>query len=571
MSWPEFVVDFKTLFVAADWVEAHCVVPDSIDRGQPFELWDWQAWALLNFYRLKDSARPGQLAPAFFFRRSQVVLPQKAGKAPYSAAHVCLEGVGPALFDGWAEGGEVYDCRDHGCGCGWAYEYEPGEAMGRPWPTPLVQITATSEDQTDNIYDALRPMIDEGPLSVLIPKTGEEFIRLPNNGRIDVVTSNATSRLGQRVTFVPQDETGLWTETNRMFRVADTQRRGLAGMGGRAEETTNAWDPNVDSQARRTAKNAESMEDIFRLHPQAPRGLKYTVKADRRKIHRYVYRGSPNVDQDAIEGEAAEILKYDPAQAERFFGNNPIAGVGLAFDRDQWDSLAQPRQVPRNATITIGVDGASHDDALAVIATEVKTGYTWPLIILERPENAPDDYKHDLDAAEGAIVDADERFQIWRIYGDPQYIAELIKNLQNRLGKKRVIEWMTYRPRPIAWAVRNFVVEVEDSAFRHDGNPVLATHIGNAHKMPLTVLDDKERPMHSLCKEHPHSENKIDGAMGCVLAHEARRDCIADGEWMGNDAQPTEPPKPQTWQPGRALDTRTLMPAGPTAPMGSLS
>jgi hypothetical protein len=102
------------------------------------------------------------------------------------------------------KGGEVYDCRDHGCGCGWTYEYAPNEPMGRPWPTPLIQITATSEDQTDNIYTALRPMIDDGPLHDLIPKTGEAFIRLPGDGRIDVVTSNATSRVGQRVTFVPR-------------------------------------------------------------------------------------------------------------------------------------------------------------------------------------------------------------------------------------------------------------------------------------------------------------------------------------------------------------------------------
>jgi hypothetical protein len=37
--------------------------------------------------------------------------------------------------------------------------------MGMPWPTPLIQITAFSEEQTDNIYDALRPMIDDGPLT----------------------------------------------------------------------------------------------------------------------------------------------------------------------------------------------------------------------------------------------------------------------------------------------------------------------------------------------------------------------------------------------------------------------
>jgi len=130
------VIDFPTLFVAADWATQHCVVPDGFKKGEPFDFVDWQIWALLNFYRLKPSAKVGQLATAFEYRRGQIVLPQKGGKAPYTSAHICVEGVGPALFAGWAEGGELWDCRDHGCGCGWVYEYSPGEAMGMSWPTP---------------------------------------------------------------------------------------------------------------------------------------------------------------------------------------------------------------------------------------------------------------------------------------------------------------------------------------------------------------------------------------------------------------------------------------------------
>ena len=262
--------------------------------------------------------------------------PQKTGKGPFTAAIICLEGVGPALFDGWARGGEVYDCRDFGCGCGFVYAYEPGEAMGIPWPTPLIQITATSNEQTDNIYDALRPMIQLGPLAELIPKTGEEFIRLPGAGRIDTVTSSAKSRLGARVTFVPQDETGIWTESAGMVRVAETQRRGLAGMGGRAWETTNAWDPAELSVAQRTFES--SAKDIFRDFPQAPSSLSFANKAERRKILRYVYAGSPWVDLDAIEAEAAELMERDPQQAERFFGNRLVQGLGAWLPDKLWES-----------------------------------------------------------------------------------------------------------------------------------------------------------------------------------------------------------------------------------------
>jgi hypothetical protein len=262
--------EWPTLLVAADWAQHHCVVPDGFRRGDWFEYVDWQLWSLLNWYRVRPGAVFSEKpAEAFLYRRSQIVGPQKCGKAPYTASHICVEGVGPAVFAGWARGGEVYDCREHGCGCGWTYPYRPGEAMGRSWPTPLIQITAFSEKQTDNIYSALRPMIDNGPLRELIPKTGEELIRLPGGGRIDVVTSEARSRLGARVTFVPQDETGVWTESAKMLEVATTQRRGAAGMGGRVEETTNAWDPNQGSVAQLTAEAAERVGDIFRWHPQA--------------------------------------------------------------------------------------------------------------------------------------------------------------------------------------------------------------------------------------------------------------------------------------------------------------
>jgi hypothetical protein len=78
-------------------VERHCVVPDGFQRGAQFVLVPWQVWALMV----------GQLAPAFQYRRSQIVLPQKAGKAPYTAAHICVEAVGPALFAGWARAARV--------------------------------------------------------------------------------------------------------------------------------------------------------------------------------------------------------------------------------------------------------------------------------------------------------------------------------------------------------------------------------------------------------------------------------------------------------------------------------
>lgn len=528
---PEYRADFPALFVAADWGEAHCIIPDGIDKGQPFGLVNWQAWSLLNFYRLKPSALPRQLAPAFHYRRSQIVLPQKAGKAPYTAAHICVEGVGPALFDGWAEGGELWDCRDHGCGCGWVYEYDPGEAMGRSWPTPLIQITAASEDQTGNVYDALRPMIDNGPLSDLIPKTGEEFIRLPDGGRIDAVTSSAKSRLGERVTFAAQDESGTWTKQNKMREVGELQRRGLAGMGGRAEETTNAWNPAEESVAQRTAESKST--DIFRHHPQAPISLSYANKRERRKIHRIVYTDCKWVDLDAIEAEAAELIETDLAQAERFFGNRIVTGSGKAFDGDKFDALATDYQ-PEHGTLTVlGADGARFDDTIAVIATEVETGFQWPIIILERPPEAGEDYEHDFGQVDGAVLEAFEMFDVWRIYIDPGSntgnIEPLVEKWMGRWGEKRVLRWLMSRPKQTAQAVSSYTAAINTGEVSHDGDERFARHIKNSEKWPVSARDDNGRRLHVIGKDRMHSPNKIDAASAGLLSWEARGDAIEAG------------------------------------------
>jgi hypothetical protein len=185
-------LDFPTLYVVPDWIARHCKLQsvgglDSTPR--PFQMYDWQLRITANLYRVKPTAELGQLSTAFHYRRAQAVAPQKSGKGPWAASVVAAEAVGPVLFNGWAQGGERYRCSEHGCGCGWVYWYEPGEPMGRPWNQPLIQITATSEDQTDNTYRPLQAMIRNGPLSEVM-RVGEQFIRLPNDGRIDVVTSS---------------------------------------------------------------------------------------------------------------------------------------------------------------------------------------------------------------------------------------------------------------------------------------------------------------------------------------------------------------------------------------------
>jgi hypothetical protein len=525
------VVDFPTLWVALDWIEAHCVVPDGFGllNRDPFLMYDWQLWITANHYRVKRAAKVGQLAPAFHFRRSQVVAPQKIGKGPWTATIVAVEGAGPVVFNGWARGGEVYDCRDHGCGCGWVYEYEPGEPMAIPWPTPLIQITATSEDQTDNIYRPLQSMVKNGPLGEQM-KVREGFIRLRNDGRIDVVTSSAQSRLGNPITFAVQDETGIWTDTNKMRKVAETQRRGLAGMGGRSIETTNAWDPSEQSVAQTT--NESQRPDIFKFHRLPPAGLKYTVKADRRKIHAYVYDGSTHIDLDSIEGEAAELLEKDPGQAERFFGNRIVAGLGSWMDGEKWDARAKSRTVPRGTQIVLGFDGSDVDDWTALRA-ETRDGYQFtPVTAGGSTIWNPASYGGQVPRLEvhAAVDEVFSTFDVVRMYGDPPGWESEMDAWAEKYGDKRVIRWETYRPVQMHAAAERLLTDVvkADSEFTHDGCGVTKVHMRNARKAP--------RPSQRYVLAKASQQQKIDSCVASIIAHEAAGDVTAADLWKSAES-----------------------------------
>jgi hypothetical protein len=220
---PEVPGEFPTLgYAVADWIEARCAIPDREQIGQPFLLTDEQLNFILKFYRLDPDT-----GTFVYHRGGQLTRPQKWGKGPLASAVICAEAQGPVKFDGW-------DAQ--------------GEPVGRPWATPLIQVTAVSEDQTENVYSALLPMIELGALGGEVEDTGLGRINLPGGGKIEPVTAAALSRLGQRITFACQDQTESWFQSNGGRKLADNQRRNLAGMGGRSRSTR----PSMSAKASTT-------------------------------------------------------------------------------------------------------------------------------------------------------------------------------------------------------------------------------------------------------------------------------------------------------------------------------
>jgi len=530
----------QTMFVALDWIAAHCVVPDGFRKGQSFRLYDYQLQYLGAFYRVKGDAEwvPANpvLAPAFVYRRGLMVGPQKIGKNPMVAAQITLEGVGPALFGGWSGKDEGYVCADHGCRCGWEYAYEEGEPRGMRWATPLIQITAFSEDSTENTYDALRPMIEEGPLTDLIPKTGEEFIRLPGGGRIDTVTSSNQSRLGQRVTFVPQDELGLWTAANKMVKLADTQYRNLSGMGGRASLTSNAWDPAEHSVAQ--LQHDSAALDIHRQFVEPPKSLSYANKADRRKIHRIVYpadvlrENGGHLDLDAIEAEAADLAERDPNQAARFYGNIAVAGAGTAIDPEKWADRKRTRPLVAGEYIALGFDGSiSNDSTVLRACTRDGFGFSLPGWAWIRPigpamakwqrEHPGQTWEVPRAEAEAAVAEAFATYTVGRMNCDPAYWRDEITKWATLYGEEVVLAFNTNSSQRMAPAFDRWKSAVLTGAHTHDDDPVVTAHVEALHQRKARDQSPDDDGRTPLVPVKGDDRRKIDGALADILAYEA--------------------------------------------------
>jgi hypothetical protein len=522
----EHVVDFPTLgFLAVDWIEAHCSVPSGHDLGDPLVHDGWQLWCTVNHYRVRRSAefvpeRP-VLAPAFHYRRSVVVGPQKAGKSPWGASLVIFEAVGPCIFAGWATGGELYRCEDHGCGCGFEFEYEPGEPMGMPRNKSLIQILATAETQTANVYEPIQTMIRTGPLDDIL-KVREGFIRTPNNGKIEPVSAAARSKLGNPINFALGDESGLYTATNKLLHVWQTMRRGLAGMGGRSVEITNPWDPMENSAAQQAFESKQT--DIFRYYRKPPADLSYRNKADRHKIHLHVYSDAPWVPVPAIDAEAAELVETDPTQAERFFGNRLVQGLGAFIDDETWTTHTN-LEGSTERRICLGFDGSRSADWTALRAKTID-GHRFT------PTYGPDSRPTIWNPAEwggkiprsevlAAVAEVFEFYEVSRMYVDPRHWETQADAWASEHGEDVVVEWPTNAIGRMFSALDRYITDLAEGDTTHDDCAITRTHALNARKLA--------KPGDKYILGKPSEHQKIDALMADVLANEAAADATADG------------------------------------------
>jgi hypothetical protein len=435
---------------------------------------------------------------------------------------------------------------------GWRKEGRVWLPIGGPVTDPYIPMIAYTEEQSDELaYAALMVMLGEGPLAGEYDIGKQRIMRRRGDGRAVSLATSPDSRDGARTTFELFDETHRLT----LPRQRETHRTMLANLPKRrkadpwALETTTAPVPGQNSVAESTMEYARSVMDakvadsrLFFFHRQASEKHDLGTREGRRAA--VLEASGPVAEWSDIDGivEQWDDPTADTAYLERVWLNRPGRARSQAFEIDEWRKLIlttpveveggvpykAPYVVQEQSDIVLGFDGSLFEDATALVACEVATGYTWIAGLWEKPYRVTD-WQVPADEVDATVADMFERFAVWRMNCDPPKWETYVAKWAAEYGAERVVSWYTFRTLQFARACRALSNAILGGHIQHGGDDRLTRHLGAAQRLDIPQLDEDRQPLWRIAKERSDSVNYIDAAVATVLVWEARTAALAEG------------------------------------------
>lgn len=497
----------------ADWIEAYCCHGPGDVQGEPIELDDeWLAF-------LVESYRIDPVTGRRVYDEGVLSRPKGRAKSELAGFVGIGEAFAPVRFDGW-------DAH--------------GQPVGRPVRSPLLKCLATEESQAGNTFENIAFIAGQwgpdvhpdvyGGVSGIRQYQSATALYLPHGGEIRACTAGSASKDGGKETWVCADESHLYVlrELKAMY---GTVRRNL-GKRKIAEpwllQTTTAYRPGEQSIAEETLtawRKGELSPSVYVDHREAKGRVDLDDEPHTLAQLRHVYGAAAEwMDLDRIYREMRDPRSCpDDATAARYYLNRAISGQDAWLATDVWERQARTEVVAPGTAIALGFDGSLRDDATVLIGSRMSDGFLFPIGIWAKPAGSEGAWWEvpRSDVLE-AVREAFARYDVTRMYADPHEWRSDIDKLSEELGTERVLSWETRRDVQMAAALDRLRSDLIGGTVFHDGDPVVADHVGNAYI--------RRKGAHLLVrKEHEGSPRKIDSVVGAALAYEARADAIADG------------------------------------------
>jgi hypothetical protein len=299
-------------------------------------------------------------------------------------------------------------------------------------------------------------------------------MRLSGDGKAEAVSASPNARDGARTTFQHADETHrftldslkrAWTSCSRTL---PSVRWRIRGRSRRRRRPSREW----NRSRNRTMLYAQQ---IAEKGPAASRAVFLPSSG----VEKHDLATESGLRAAIVEASGPYIAKWTavdhdrraiPSAGRRPLRTSSACGSTVRCRRrvlrstlTLWRVSHVPASSPRNgAPITLGFDGSRYDDATALIATEVESGFQWPLGIWAH-DGTP---KWEVPVAEvdGAVSDAFERFNVLRMYCDPpkweSWVSDVGRSVRQRLA------WRVVDESPQADGLRDPIVHRRDDSRR---------------------------------------------------------------------------------------------------------
>jgi phage terminase large subunit-like protein len=460
----------------ADFVEAFGrITKDSVAgrAGSPLVLRDWQKLLLEHLFAWDDEGLRNRI--------SLVGMPRKNGKSALGAALGLYSLIlGP-------KGAECYS-------------------------------VAAEKDQARIVFqDAKRTVEASAELSA-ITKLYRDAIELPKfNSVYRVLSAESVTKEGLSPTTVIFDE--LHAQPDReLFDVFSL------AMGARGKLSTIIAITTAGVRSDRSGRDGIAF-NLYQMGQKIARGeiedptffMAWWESEGDHRLRETWLEANPGFGDLNAESDFESAIRRTPEAEFRIKRCNQwVSSVETWLPVGSWDECAGEVTLTSEDEIVLGFDGSYNGDASVIVGAVVPKVEGDPVKVFlvkaweKDLEHDPDDWRVDIGEVEQTVMDFCQKHTVREIACDPFRWQRSMEVLEN---KGLPVVSFPQSPQRMIKACARFYDAVAEKNIVHDGDPLLARHIGNT-AVKLTPAGPHIK------KENPNSPRKIDAAVAAILAHD---------------------------------------------------
>ena len=381
-----------------------------------------------------------------------------------------------------------------------------------------VYSVAAEKEQARIVFSDARRTVEASPELSAITKLYRDAIELPSfNSVYRVLSADSASKEGYSPTTVIFDEVHaqgdrtLWD----VFSLAMGSRGKLATMIGITTAGVRADRTGKDSiayslyQYGKRLAMGEEVDDTFFM-------AWWESEGDHRLPETW-REANPGFGDLNAESDFESAIRRTPEAEFRIKRCNQwVSSVETWLPVGSWDECAGEVTLTSDDEIVLGFDGSYNGDASVIVGAVVPKVEGDPVKVFlvkaweKDLEHDPDDWRVDIGEVEQTVMDFCQKHTVREIACDPFRWQRSMEVLEN---KGLPVVSFPQSPQRMIKACARFYDAVAEKNIVHDGDPLLARHIGNT-AVKLTPAGPHIK------KENPNSPRKIDAAVAAILAHD---------------------------------------------------